>query len=108
MKKQFKVIDFNKDQFTNILTVDLDCNRCHIPLDKFEKWLGSTDKLNWVHDWSDHDGEHCQESGRYNISQYWDMSQKQIQHDIYDFIDIHFVSNNFVNQFTKTTSEYAR
>ena len=43
MKALFKVLDFYRDQDTNILTVDLDCNRCHIPLAQFEKWLDRTD-----------------------------------------------------------------
>ena len=109
MKALFKVLDFYRDQDTNILTVDLDCNRCHIPLSQFEKWLDRTDRLEWVHDWSDNTGEHCQETGRYSISQYWQMSAKQIQHDIYEFIVIHFTNplQGIINSLNQITNEYA-
>ena len=110
MKQLFTVLDFNRDQDTNILTVDLDCNRCHIPLKKFEKWLDRTDRLDWVHDWSDHNGDHCQETGRYNISQYWEMSAKQINKDIYEFIVIHFVNpfKGIIDSINEITAEYER
>jgi hypothetical protein len=62
-----------------------------------------------VHDWSDHTGEHCQESGTYTLDQYWDMSHQYIAHDIYTYILINFVDpfKDIKNSITKITAEYA-
>lgn len=110
MKTLFEIIDYNADTDCNVLTVDLSTdNRCHIPLDKFQAWLKPTDRLQWVHDWSDHDGDHCQETGEYSLDQYWQMAHAFIKHDIYEFIVIHFVDpfKGIKNSITKMTTEYA-
>jgi hypothetical protein len=112
MKTLFEITEYNVDRDCNVLCVDLSTeHRCHIPLTQFEKWLQRTDRLSWVHDWSDHDGEHCQETGEYSTEQYWEMSTAFIKHDIYEFIVIHFVSDAFKDikdSITKITHEYAR
>ena len=110
MKTLFEIIDFITDRNINSLTVELENNTCEIPLSKFEAWLERTDRLNWVHDWSDHTGEHCQESGTYTLDQYWDMSHQYIAHDIYTYILINFVDpfKDIKNSITKITAEYAR
>jgi hypothetical protein len=110
MKTLFEIIDFITDRNINSLTVELENNTCEIPLSKFEAWLERTDRLNWVHDWSDHSGEHCQESGTYTLDQYWDMSHQYIAHDIYTYILINFVDpfKDIKNSITKITAEYAR
>lgn len=111
MKTLFKILDFNVDSDINCLHVELDTDhKCHIPLDQFEKWLERTDRLAWTHDWSDHNGEHCQETGQYTIDQYWDMSAKFIKHDIYEFIVINFIDpiKGIKDSITKITSEYAK
>jgi hypothetical protein len=99
--KLFAINGFERCEDT--LTVYTDKNTCHIPLQDFEKWLKRTDRLQWIEDWSDHTGEHCQESGEYTLSQYWDMGARFISVDIYDFIVIHFV-NPFEN-LTKTLKQ---
>jgi hypothetical protein len=109
MKTLFEIIDFIAERNLNSLTVELENTTCEIPLSKFEDWLQRTDRLNWVHDWSDHTGEHCQESGTYTLDQYWDMSHKYIAHDIYTYILINFVDpfKDIKNSITKITAEYA-
>lgn len=91
MKTLFEIIDFITERNLNSLTVELENNTCEIPLSKYEDWLQRTDRLNWVHDWSDHTGEHCQETGTYTLDQYWKMSSRHIAHDIYSFILAHFL-----------------
>lgn len=111
MKKPlFEVIDFERDQSCDMLTVILKERNCYIPLRQFERWLDRTDRLNWVHDWSDHTGSHCQETGTYSISSYWDMSHKMIKADIYDFICIHFVDpfKTIKNSINEITRQYAK
>jgi len=110
MKTLFEIIDFIAERNLNSLTVELENTTCEIPLSKFEDWLHRTDRLNWVHDWSDHSGEHCQESGTYTLDQYWDMSHQYIAHDIYTYILINFVDpfKDIKNSITKITAEYAR
>ena len=90
--KLFSINGFERCEDNNILTVYTDKNTCHLPLKDFERWLKKTDRLKWIEDWSDHDGEHCQESGEYTLSQYWDMGSRFVSSDIYDFIVIHFVN----------------
>lgn len=91
MNRLFNIIEYNID--SNVLTVELDTpNRCHIPLDRFESWLKKSDRLQWVNDYSDASGEHCQETGEYSLEQYWELPSALIKNDIYDFIVIHFVS----------------
>lgn len=109
MKHLFKVIDFYVDRDTNILTVDLDCNRCHIPLNQFENWLDRTDRLDWTKDWADHDGDHCQVSGKYSISEYWGIYWGCIHKDIYDFIVINYTNpmQGIIDSINEITSEYA-
>lgn len=111
MKTLFEVIDYNVDRDCNLLFVALSTeNNCYIPLRKFERWLDRTDRLDWVHDWSDQNGDHCQETGRYKISQYWEMSSRQIHQDIYEFIVIHFVDpfQGIIDSITEITNEHAR
>lgn len=109
MKTLMKVIDYHMDRDENALTVELDSNTCHIPLDQFEAWLERTDRLYWVHDYADHTGEHCQEHGQYTPEQYWQMSFQYIAHDIYEFIVINFIDpvKGIQDCITKITSEYA-
>lgn len=83
------ILHYERDINTNILSVQLESNTCHIPLIAFERWLIQSDKLSWVHDWSDESGQHCQETGEYTIEQYWDMGMRHIKADIYDFFVIH-------------------
>lgn len=110
MKTLMKIIDFNLDRDDNQITVDLDTNRCFIPLDQFEAWLKRTDRLQWVHDYSDYTGEHCQDTGEYSFDQYWQMAQAYIKHDIYEFIVINFIDpiKGIKDSITNITTEYAR
>lgn len=110
MKTLMKIIDFNLDRDDNQITVDLDTNRCFIPLDQFESWLKRTDRLQWVHDYSDYTGEHCQDTGEYSFDQYWQMAQAYIKHDIYEFIVINFIDpiKGIKDSITNITTEYAR
>ena len=111
MKTLFEVIDYNVDRDCNLLFVALSTdNNCYIPLDQFEKWLKRSDRLEWSHDWSDHDGEHCQVSGKWTIQEYWEQYHELfLKKDIYDFIVIHFTDpfKDIQNSITKITTEYA-
>jgi hypothetical protein len=110
MKALMKIVDFYLDREDNQLTVDLDTdNRCYIQVDQFEAWLKRTDRLQWVHDYADYTGEHCQDTGEYSLDQYWQMAQAYIKHDIYEFIVIHFVDpfKGIKDSITKITTEYA-
>jgi hypothetical protein len=111
MKTLMKIIDFNLDRDDNQLTVETDKYRsCQINLEQFEAWLKRTDRLQWIHDWSDHDGGHCQENGEYSLDQYWQMADAFIKHDIYEFIVINFIDpiKDIKHSITKITHEYAR
>lgn len=105
--KKFEITEYNVDRDCNVLCADLSTgHRCHIQLDQFENWLNSTDRLEWVNDWADHDGDHCMVSGKYSIAEYWGIYWGCIHKDIQDFIQINFI-DSFENLTTKIT-EYAR
>jgi len=108
--KQFTINDFERCEETNTLTVYTDKNTCLIPLSDFERWIKHTERLQWIEDWSDHAGEHCQESGEYTIEQYWEMGSRLISSDIYDFIVIHFINpfKDIPNTLNQITTEYAK
>lgn len=110
MKKLFTIIDFERSQEDNLLTVMLNCNNCFILLSDFEKWLERTDRLLWENNYSDESGDHCQENGAYSLSQYWDMGYKFITNDIYDFIVIHYTTpfKDIPKTLTNITNTYAR
>jgi hypothetical protein len=114
MKRLFEIVDYNKDAESNLITVEVETNtshnRCYLPLTTFENWLNRTDRLNWIHDWSDQCGSHCQETGKYSINSYWEMANAYIKADIYDFIVIHFVNpfSDIPNAINQITKEYAR
>lgn len=111
MKTLMKIIDFNLDRDDNQLTVELDQYKsCQINLGQFEGWLKRTDRLQWIHDWADHDGDHCQDQGEYTLDQYWQMADAYIKHDIYEFIVINFIDpiKGIKNSITNITNEYAR
>lgn len=110
MKALLKIIDFNVDRDDNALTVELNThNTCHIKLDQFEQWLERTDRLEWVRDWADHDGDHCQVTGKYSFKEYWAIYRGSIHQDIYDFIVINFIDpvKGIKDSITKITNEYA-
>ena len=107
--KLFEITDYNKDN--KILTVDLSTgNRCHIPLLNFETWLIRSERLQWIADYPDHNGEHVQEAGIMSLEQYWEMSHHFIHADIYDFIVIHFVddSKSIQQSLKKITDNYGK
>lgn len=111
MKPLLKIIDFNVDKDDNALTVELNThNTCHIKLDQFEQWLERTDRLEWVRDWADHDGDHFQVTGKYSFKEYWAIYRGSIHQDIYDFIVINFIDpvKGIKDSITKITNEYAR
>lgn len=111
MKTLFKIVDFAVEHDDNEIIAHLDTEHvCHIPLDKYQDWLKRTDRLQWVHDYSDHTGEHCQDTGEYTIDQYWEMADAFIKHDIYEFISIHFIDpfTGIKESIIKITREYAK
>jgi hypothetical protein len=111
MKTLMQIIDFNLDREENQLLVELDQYKsCQIKLSQYEAWLKRTDRLEWVSDYADYTGSHCQETGEYSLDQYWDLPQDYIKHDIYEFIVINFIDpiKDIKNSITKITHEYAR
>lgn len=111
MKKLFKITDFSVEHDDNEIIATLDTQHvCHIPLNKFERWLKQTDRLEWVHEYSDNTGDHIQETGRYTMDQYWGMSRAYLKYDIYEFIGIHFIDpfTSIKESIIKINREYAR
>ena len=57
-----------------------------IPLDKFEWWLRTNDKLQWELNTSDHTGQHQQFNGTMSLDEYWATDSHYIRQDLYQYI----------------------
>lgn len=108
MSKLFTVLDFNKDETSNKLCVEITNHSLEIPLNQFNTWLKRTDRLHWVHDYTDHNGEHVQETGEYTFDTYWGMAWNYIAHDIYEFV-VNFIDpTKGINSINQILSTYAK
>ena len=84
MTKLFNITDFNLwEKEIEVLT---DKKDYFIPRQKFEDWLRWDDRLNWEMNYSDHNGDHKQETGVMSLEEYWSTDQKGIKEDLYDYI----------------------
>lgn len=110
MKTLFEIIDFAVEHDDNEIIAQLDTQHvCHIPLNKFQAWLKRTDRLEWINDSSDHNGDHVQHAGTYTLDQYWQLDTAWIKRDLYEFIAIHFIDpfTGIKESIIKITREYA-
>lgn len=86
--QQFKIEGY--DLINNEIIVDIEKYSISIPvtipLDKFEWWLKTNDRLQWEMNLSDHQGVHQQFTGTMSLEEYWNTDTSQIKEDLYGYI----------------------
>lgn len=92
VQKLFEIEDFNlwEDEIEVFLTKGEVQREKNIPRAKFENWLKDSGRLDWEDNYSDHTGEHVQETGSMTIDQYWDDCHfEQKCFDLYEYLILH-------------------
>lgn len=101
----FKVEGYEAD---NEITVMLEKYSIAIPVtipqDKFEFWLRTEDKLQWVLNTHDHSGYHQQFQGTMSLQEYWDTATHCIKQDLYEYITTHPIKRDEVVYTNSTES----
>ena len=85
----FEITDYNL--WEDDIEVFTDKKDYFIIRQKFENWLRFSDRLNYEMNYSDHNGEHIQETWVMSLEEYWGLTRKEIIKDLYDYIVVKII-----------------
>lgn len=92
--KLFKIVNYTLEE--NQIVVDIDRHgkeeEIKIPRRPYEQWLEDSSRLEWVNDWSNHEGMHMQQTGTFELDMYWHDSFIDKKNDLYDWLILKKVS----------------
>lgn len=91
MKQEFQIESYDREDY-QVVAHCVKGTRyipVYIPLNKFEFWLRTSDKLCWELNLSDHSGSHVQTTGNMDVNEYWDGDMPYIYADLYEYIVTH-------------------